>query len=88
MKSSKRLRASAWCLAMRQRLASSWTSWSLRLTAKRALKAERRLTLLQLETDRQLLLVKELSQRQQQLEHRQQELAESRQYRQQQALRP
>lgn len=81
MARARRLRASSWVLETRQRLARSWTSWCLTRTERKAERAKRRLSLLLLETDRQLLLVKELSQHRQQLEHRQQELQESREYR-------
>ena len=73
----KRLRASAWWLGMRQRLVTSWSSWCLKRTLRKTAKAERRLLLLQVETDRQLLQVKELLQRQEQLRHRHQEHQES-----------
>lgn len=76
-----RFRAWSWVLAMRQRSQIWWTCWSQTRTERKQKRAEKRLLLLQLETDRQLLLVKELSQRQQQLEHRAQELQESRVYR-------
>lgn len=81
MARQKRYRASRWWLAVRQRSATSWTSWSLKRTLRKQKRAEIRLQLLQLETDSQLLRVKELSQRQTQLEHRRQEQLESREYR-------
>lgn len=58
----------------------SWTRWHLSRTKRRLGKAERRLLLLQLETDHQLLVTKELRQRMQQLVHRQREMADSQQY--------
>lgn len=57
-----------------QRLRRSWTSWSLRRLARKAVRAERRLTLLQLEVAHQALLTKELRQKEEQLRHRQAEL--------------
>ena len=77
----KRLRVWSWALAVRQRSQIWWTCWSQTRIERKQKRAQKRLLLLQLETDHQLLLVKELSQRQQQLEHRQQELQESRAYR-------
>ena len=53
---------------------------------KRQQLAQERLTLLRMETDSQLLRLKELEQRREQLEHRQQEMAESREYRTRQQL--
>lgn len=75
------LTTSSFLLRATQRSARSWTRWRQKRTRSRLMRAERRLLLLQLETDRQLLLVKELHQQEQQLTHRQQELAESRQFR-------
>ena len=49
-------------LAWRQRWAQSWTSLKLRWTTRKQLRAVQRLYLLQTETNRQLLLLKELEQ--------------------------
>lgn len=69
-------------LSLMQGLRRSWERWLIRWTRAKAKRAQRRLTLLQQETDSQLLRVKELRQRETQLEHRQQEMAESQQFRQ------
>ena len=66
-------------LALRSRL--SWTHWSLRRVEKRQLREQRRLELMLRQQDSQLLLLKELEERQYQLQHRLQEMAESQQYR-------
>lgn len=78
------LRPSNFRLRVTRRLARSWTSWSRRTATRRLAKAERRLTLLQLETDRTLLVIKEQGQRLLQLEHREQELLESQLWREEQ----
>ena len=66
-------------LALRSRL--SWTHWSLRRVEKRQLREQRRLELMLRQQDSQLLLLKELEERQYQLQHRLQEMAESQQFR-------
>ena len=66
-------------LALRSRL--SWTHWSLRRVEKRQLREQRRLGLMLRQQDSQLLLLKELEERQYQLQHRLQEMAESQQFR-------
>ena len=66
-------------LALRSRL--SWTHWSLRRVEKRQLREQRRLELMLRQQDSQLLLLKELEERQYQLHHRLQEMAESQQFR-------
>jgi hypothetical protein len=58
-------------------LVRSWTRWRSSRILRQQAKAEKRLILLQVETDRQLLRVKELRQLQESLQHRQQELASS-----------
>lgn len=74
-------RTSSLYLRVTRRLASSWTSWSVRRTARRLARAESRLLLLELETDRQQLKVKELQSHRVMLLHRQQETLESQQFR-------
>ena len=81
MVKTKRFRRSSFLLLASMRFRRSWTSWLKNRAMKKLLKAETRLLLLELERDRQLLLCKELQQRQEQLEHRQQELQDSLQYR-------
>ena len=66
-------------LALRSRL--SWTRWSLRRAERRLTREQRRLELMLQQQDSQLLLLKELEERQYQLQHRQQEMAESQQFR-------
>ena len=66
-------------LALRSRL--SWTRWSLRRVERRLIREQRRLELMLRQQDSQLLLLKELEERQYQLLHRQQEMAESQQFR-------
>lgn len=66
-------------LVLRSRL--SWTHWSLRRVEKRQLREQRRLELMLRQQDSQLLLLKELEERQYQLQHRLQEMAESQQFR-------
>lgn len=65
-------------MTVMQRSRRSWTRWRLRQTSRKTRRAQRRLLLLQLQTDSQLLLVKELLQQQAQLRHRQLEMQESR----------
>ena len=65
-------------------LRQSWVRWKLNRIPRRLAKAERRLTLLQAETDHQLLLLKELRQQEASLLHRQQEQTESLQWHRQQ----
>lgn len=72
---------SAPILRARQRLRTSWLSWSLTRTTRQHQKAQRRLTLLLLETDSQLLRTKELHLQVESLQHRQQETLLSRQFR-------
>ena len=66
-------------LALRSRL--SWTRWSLKRVERRLMREQRRLELMLRQQDSQLLLLKELEERQYQLLHRQQEMAESQQFR-------
>ena len=66
-------------LALRSRL--SWTRWSLRRAERRLTREQRRLELMLQQQDSQLLLLKELEERQYQLQHRLQEMAESQQFR-------
>lgn len=66
-------------LALRSRL--SWTRWSLKRVERRLIREQRRLELMLRQQDSQLLLLKELEERQYQLLHRQQEMAESQQFR-------
>ena len=66
-------------LALRSRL--SWTRWSLRRAERRLMREQRRLELMLQQQDSQLLLLKELEERQYQLHHRLQEMAESQQFR-------
>lgn len=73
---------SSFRLVAMQTLRRSWTRWSLRKTRRQAVRAARRLILLQVETDSQLLRLKELEQREQQLVHRQLESLESWDFRQ------
>jgi hypothetical protein len=68
-------------LRVTQRLLLSWTRWSLKRVTRRLPREELRLQLMLVQQDRQLLLLKELSQSQQMLEHRLQERTESRRYR-------
>jgi hypothetical protein len=68
------------------RLRLSWTQWSLTRTRKRQQRETHRLHLLQVRTDSQLLLLKELSQREHQLRHRLAETTASQQYRTQQQI--
>lgn len=81
-------RPSSFRLRVTRRSATSWTSWSAKRTTRRLAKRERRLLLLRLATDRQLLLVKESQQQLEQLAHRRQELTESQQFREQGILPP
>lgn len=55
-------RPSSFRLAVTQRLVRSWTRWRLTLTKRRLAKENRRLQLLQVQMDHQLLLLKELEQ--------------------------
>ena len=66
-------------LALRSRL--SWTRWSLKRVARKLVREHRRLELMLQQQDSQLLLLKELEERQYQLQHRLQEMAESQQFR-------
>ena len=66
-------------LALRSRL--SWTRWSLKRAERRLTREQRRLDLMLQQQDSQLLLLKELEERQYQLHHRLQEMAESRSFR-------
>ena len=66
-------------LALRSRL--SWTRWSLKRAERRLTREQRRLELMLQQQDSQLLLLKELEERQYQLRHRLQEMAESRSFR-------
>ena len=66
-------------LALRSRL--SWTRWSLKRVARKLVREHRRLELMLQQQDSQLLLLKELEERQYQLHHRLQEMAESQQFR-------
>ena len=66
-------------LALRSRL--SWTRWSLKRAERRLTREQRRLELMLQQQDSQLLLLKELEERQYQLRHRLQEMAESQQFR-------
>ena len=66
-------------LALRSRL--SWTRWSLKRVERRLTREQRRLELMLRQQDSQLLLLKELEQRQYQLGHRLEEMAESRSFR-------
>ena len=68
---------SSFRMTVMQRSRRSWTSWSLRRTARRQQRATARLTLLQLELQAQHLLIKELAQQEQTLLHRQRELQEA-----------
>lgn len=82
-----RKKRSSWRLRATQRLRRSWTHWLLTKTQSRVQKAETLLLLLRLETDSQLLRLKELSQLQEILQHRELEMQESLQY-QSQLLQP
>jgi len=62
-------------------LRDSWTLWHLRRITRLRQRAAQRLLLLQLETDHQLLRLKELEQLEQLHQHRIQETQVSRQYR-------
>lgn len=66
-------------LALRSRL--SWTRWSLKRVARKLVREHRRLELMLQQQDSQLLLLKELEERQYQLGHRLEEMAESRSFR-------
>ena len=66
-------------LALRSRL--SWTRWSLKRAERRLTREQRRLELMLQQQDSQLLLLKELEERQYQLGHRLEEMAESRSFR-------
>ena len=66
-------------LALRSRL--SWTRWSLKRVARKLVREHRRLELMLQQQDSQLLLLKELEERQYQLSHRLEEMAESRSFR-------
>ena len=68
-------------LTVTQRLLRSWTSWRIRKVAKAKLRADRKLRLLQLELDSQLLRQKLLEQREQLLLLTQQELREAEHFR-------
>ncbi len=77
------MRASTSRLRLTQRSRLSWTSWRLRRATRAQARAEQRLVLLQLETDHQLLRLKELEQERLSLLHRQAEMAEARSFREQ-----
>ena len=66
-------------LALRSR--RSWTRWSLKRVARKLVREHRRLELMLQQQDSQLLLLKELEERQYQLGHRLEEMAESRSFR-------
>lgn len=66
-------------LALRSRL--SWTRWSLKRVDRKLVREQRRLELMLQQQDSQLLLLKELEERQYQLDHRLREMAESRSFR-------
>src|SRR6478672_7368302 len=75
-------------LRVTQRLRSSWTRWCLRRNLRQQERAAKRLLLLELERDSQLLQVKELEQRRAQLLHRVTETVDSQEWRRQQAWTP
>ena len=79
---------SSFRLNLMQRLRVSWTSWHLRLILRRQEKAQRRLVLLQVELDNQLLLLRWLAEQQDLLQLVQQERMESLLYRRQGELMP
>lgn len=83
-----RRRLSLSALTLRHRWRKSWTSWRLKRTSSRQLKAERRRQLLLLELDSHLLSMKELEQRRSSLQNRLLEMAASHQYRTQGILPP
>lgn len=68
------------------RLRLSWTRWSLTRLQKRQLREEKRLALMLRQQDSQLLLLKELEERQWQASRRLEEMEGSRLYREQEAL--
>ena len=68
-------------LTATQRLRSSWTRWSLARTQRRLEKETRRLQLMQVQLDSQLLLLKRLDNRLLGYQQEQQELVEIRSYR-------
>jgi hypothetical protein len=71
-----------------QRSRLSWARWSLTRAMRRAERTDRRILLLQVELDSQLLRSKELQQHRHLLEHRMAELAEIRQFRENPLLLP
>lgn len=71
------MRSSSSRLRVTQRLRRSWAHWRQTRIPRRLAKAEQRLLLLRVETDSQLLKVKELLLLQENLEHRQQEERQS-----------
>ena len=68
-------------LTATQRLRSSWTRWSLARTQRRLAKETRRLQLMQVQLDSQLLLLKRLDNRLLGYQQEQQELVELRRFR-------
>lgn len=64
-----------------QALRRSWVRLSVRATARRVRRAQRRLSLVQMEQDSLLLRLKELEQRRLSLLHRQEEMEASRSFR-------
>ena len=81
MKPRLRRRPSSFRLTLVLRSRLSWTLWSLKRVERRLIREQRRLELMLRQQDSQLLLLKELEERQYQLLHRQQEMAESQQFR-------
>ena len=76
LRKSKRPR-SIFRLTLWRSLRASWVTRSLRRAAKLEQREQRRLILLQAETDSSLLRLKELEQRRQSLLHRQEEMQQS-----------
>lgn len=86
-RTQKRMRASSLTrLTVSQRFRASWLSWRRMRVRKRLARAEKLLLALRVETDSQLLLVKELLALQAQLEHRQAETLQARQWHQEHLL--
>mgnify|MGYP003592756375 CR=1 FL=1 len=76
----KILGVSTFLMMLTRSLRRSWTSWLLKRMAKRQARAAKRVLLLQLELESQLLRCKELDQRELGLLHRQVETREAEEF--------
>ena len=81
MTHKRRVRFSTRMLAMRQSFRLSWIRWHHRRTARKLLRREARLRLLQMELDSSLLQLKTLEEHLLILEHSERELLESKAFR-------